>query len=161
MAMEIRGMKEVISNLNKELDLIDNKTLRGLIRSAIIIRRDMEKTPPLIPVDTGNLRASFFTVTKKGSVSSPNFRSTKDKKVNVGEMSANHSKAISEASSQVNTTKEPTLVLGFSAKYATKVHEDTESHRKKEGSGPFFLSQALQRNRKRIIDLVRREAKIK
>jgi hypothetical protein len=35
--------------------------MRGLIESAIIIRRSMDKEEPKIPVDLGNLRGSWFT----------------------------------------------------------------------------------------------------
>jgi hypothetical protein len=31
-----------------------------LIEGAIIIRRDMDRTPPMIPIATGNLRDSWF-----------------------------------------------------------------------------------------------------
>ncbi len=54
-------MEAVMTNLNAAILKIEAGSMKGLIESAIIIRRDMEKTPPLIPVDTGNLRASWFT----------------------------------------------------------------------------------------------------
>ena len=58
---ELLGMRTVMNNLNREILKIKAKSMKGLIESAIIIRRDMEKTPPLVPLDTGNLRASWFT----------------------------------------------------------------------------------------------------
>lgn len=58
---EIKGFDKVNRNLNKEIKGIKGRTMKGLIESAIIIRVDMDKTPPKIPVDTGNLRASWFT----------------------------------------------------------------------------------------------------
>ncbi len=57
----IKGMDVVLSNLSKEILAIKVRSAAGLIEVAIMIRRDMEKTPPLIPLDTGNLRASWFT----------------------------------------------------------------------------------------------------
>ena len=59
----LKGMDIVLSNLNKEIKAIEGRTMKGLIQGAIIIHTDMEKTPPLIPIDTGNLRASWFTST--------------------------------------------------------------------------------------------------
>ena len=50
-----------MKNINKELDKIKGKTMKGFIRAVIYLRRDMEFMPPLIPVDTGNLRSSWFT----------------------------------------------------------------------------------------------------
>lgn len=59
--MKIEGFKEVKANLSRELKKLDNFSSKGLIEAAIFIRRDMEVTPPTVPVDTGNLRASWFT----------------------------------------------------------------------------------------------------
>ena len=60
--MQLKGLNTVLKNLNKEVKKIKGRSMKGLIRSAAIIRRDMEFTPPLIPVDTGNLRDSWFTM---------------------------------------------------------------------------------------------------
>ena len=57
----IKGFDKVKRNLNKEIMAIQGRSMQGLIEAAIFIRRDMEETPPLIPIDTGNLRASWFT----------------------------------------------------------------------------------------------------
>jgi len=54
-------MDIILSNLNKEIRNIEGRSMKGLIQAAIIIRNDMENTPPLIPVDTGHLRSSWFT----------------------------------------------------------------------------------------------------
>lgn len=58
---QLKGIDIVVRNLNKEIKKIEGRSLKGLIKSAALIRKDMEDTPPLIPVDTGNLRASWFT----------------------------------------------------------------------------------------------------
>jgi hypothetical protein len=66
--VSLKGLEQVINNLNKEIKAIEGRSLTGLIRAAILVRRSMEETPPLIPLDTGNLRASWFTTTGyKGS----------------------------------------------------------------------------------------------
>ncbi|TSA10048.1 MAG: hypothetical protein D4R73_05945 [Deltaproteobacteria bacterium] len=57
----LRGLERVIHNLNKEIKAIEGRSMKGLIRAAIIIRRDMDITPPVIPVDTSNMRGSWFT----------------------------------------------------------------------------------------------------
>lgn len=57
----VTGVDKVLRNLNREIKQIEGLTMKGLIQSAILIRRDMEQTSPKIPVDTGNLRASWFT----------------------------------------------------------------------------------------------------
>jgi hypothetical protein len=58
--MSLKGLEEVVRNLNREIKAIEGRSLKGLIRAAIIVRRDMDATPPLVPIDTGNLRASWF-----------------------------------------------------------------------------------------------------
>ena len=64
----VKGMDIVLSNLNKEIKAIEGRSMKGLIRGAIIIHMDMKKTPPLIPIDTGNLRSSWFTSTFREGV---------------------------------------------------------------------------------------------
>ena len=57
----IKGMDVVLRNLNREIDALELRSKAGLIEAAILIRVGMDSTPPLIPIDTGNLRASWFT----------------------------------------------------------------------------------------------------
>lgn len=63
----LEGMKELMHNINKELESIKGRTAKGMILAAIHVRRDMDKTEPKIPVDTGKLRASWFAENVKGS----------------------------------------------------------------------------------------------
>jgi hypothetical protein len=57
----IKGLDIVLSNLNREIQLIKDRSMVGLGEAAMLVLADVEKTPPLIPVDTGNLRNSKFT----------------------------------------------------------------------------------------------------
>jgi len=57
----VRGVDKVIRNLNREIQQIEGRTMKGLIRAAALLRYDMDHTEPLIPVDWGNLRGSWFT----------------------------------------------------------------------------------------------------
>jgi hypothetical protein len=56
----IKGFDKVLINLNKEIKNIEGRTMQGLIGAAAYIRADMDHITPTIPVDTGNLRASWF-----------------------------------------------------------------------------------------------------
>ena len=58
---KVIGFDKVVNNLKREVRGIKNRSGKGLIEAAIIVQRDMDKTPPLIPVDTGNLHGSWFT----------------------------------------------------------------------------------------------------
>lgn len=59
--MSLQGLENVVRNLNREIKAIEGRSMAGLIRAAILVRRDMDETPPLIPVDKGFLRGSWFT----------------------------------------------------------------------------------------------------
>jgi hypothetical protein len=138
MSKYLQGLDRVLSNLKKETDKIPGKTLKGLIRAAIIVRRDMEQTEPKIPVDTGNLRSSYFLVTSNGDALD-------------GQNPGIPKQAVPG----------PYVALGFSANYAVKVHEAVNIKFKRPGSGAKFLESALDRNAKTIIDLIKQEAIIK
>lgn len=58
-------------------------------------------------------------------------------------------------------TQRPYIVLGFTANYATYVHEKTnkEVNWQRPGSGPLFFVTALDRNRAAIIKLLQEVAK--
>jgi len=164
----LEGMNEVLRNLNKEIKNIEGRTESGMIRAAIQVRRDMEKTPPIIPVDTSNLRASWFIITRsgRGATSTPTFsnvsKTTGERRsVDTQQMRAQHERVTQNASSEVKQYKYPVLIMGFSASYATEVHEDMTKKRKRPGSGPKFLEQSLIRNRSYILKVIREEARIK
>ena len=61
MSTYIRGLDTVMNNLNNEIAKMTERSMEGLIEAVIIVRRSMDEKPPLIPVDTTNLRASWFT----------------------------------------------------------------------------------------------------
>jgi len=124
MATQIRGMDNVLRNLNKEITKVEGLSMKGLIRAAIIIRRDMDKTSPLIPIDEGNLRASWFTDPRR-------------------------------------TSKGPSLRMGFAANYAWYVHEMVGANFQRPGAGAKFFEASLKRNKGKILEVIRKEAKIK
>lgn len=122
--IDTKQFENVISNLNKEIQKIGNRTIKGLIKAVALIRRDMDKTPPLIPVNTGNLRSSWFTSTLLNS---------KNKKV---------------------------VIAGFSANYAISVHEAVGASFKRPDSGAKFYEVSIKRNKKKVLEIIRDEAKI-
>lgn len=54
------GMETVMFNLNRQLDKMTVMSKVGMQEAVMLVRKDMETTPPKVPVDTGNLRASWF-----------------------------------------------------------------------------------------------------
>ncbi len=59
-SFKLRGISNVINNLNGAVREVEKKAVVGLTNAAIEIRRSMDKEAPKIPVDTGVLRASWF-----------------------------------------------------------------------------------------------------
>ena len=58
----LSGVDKVMRNLRLQLSKMEIKGTVGLMAGASIIRRDMDVTPPLIPILTGKLRASWFQI---------------------------------------------------------------------------------------------------
>ena len=154
----LSGLKEVEAGLNKAIAEIKETSLKGLIRAAIVIRDDMEHTPPKIPVDLGNLRAScYIAASGKGAVESGSNFTGKD----ASRLSSDHSQSVSSATAETASDKNPSVIIGFSAYYAVYVHEMPDTNNfNRAGSGPKFLEDAIKRNEQRILSIIAEEAKI-
>jgi len=61
MATGIKGIDSVTRGLEKALVRYQAGAAAGMIEAVAFLREDMDTTPPLIPLDSGNLRASWFT----------------------------------------------------------------------------------------------------
>lgn len=57
--MDLKGLEEVASNLNKALNTIKGKTLKGLMKSANLIE---SKSNEKAPIDQGNLVGTSYAV---------------------------------------------------------------------------------------------------
>lgn len=158
MITDIKGLENIMSNLNKEIEKIKNRSLTGLIKAARVVRDDMDFTPPLIPIDLGNLRKSWFIVTSNKAIicgRSPTFVGNDADKIKDG-----HTQALQEAKG-VEYGQGPYVVFGFGAPYALYVHEMIEAKFQRHGAGALFLSNAMARNSKRIFNIIAKEVKIK
>lgn len=155
----------IMRNLERELKRIEGKGMKGMIEAAIHVRRSMDKVPPKIPIDQGNLRASWFIVTSRGGGNQYKGRKPK------GKVGQEHPGVVSAAESSI-VGRMPVVAMGFSANYAIYVHENLNANfagkqtgKKKDsrrpGAGPRFFSAALDRNRKEIIRIIAEHAKIK
>lgn len=167
----VKGLDIVMANLQKELALIKNKTAEGLIRAGVDIRRETEKTPPLTPIDLGNLRASWFLVSAQGSEPDPlgysgDFKNRPGKKMQIkaSELKAEHTSAIAESKAIASQVKDPIVIMGYSANYAMWVHEIIkrfpQTKFSRPGSGAKWLEAAIKNNRNKIVETVGKYAKI-
>ena len=124
---KIEGFDKVIANLNKEIMAIENRTMRGLILGAALIRRETEHGTVKTPVDLGNLRASWFVVTANSvpvGKGVANFNGPQLTKLCVAHITTiQESQALLKAGGK----KLKAIICGYSAPYATWVHENVDA----------------------------------
>lgn len=154
----LKGFAQVMKTLNKEIKAIEGRTLDGLIQAGIIVIRSMEETPPRVPVDFGNLRASRFLVTKLGAEEGHNPEFIGE---NASRLQSEHSATVSRGVSAAKRVKDPVAIIGFSANYADAVHEAVDKNFRRPGSGAKFLEAAIKRNARAIINVIQEEARIR
>lgn len=157
------GLPKVLQNLNAQIMKIQGRTLLGLIRGAAIIKATMDSTPPTIPVDTGNMRHSWFIVTNNGGIRAgrnPTFVPGPYNDRDIGRLNTDHSKAIAEAALLVQGNT-PAVALGFSAYYSQWVHENVGAYFKKPGSGAKFFEAGVKNSTRRVLMVIQSEAKIR
>lgn len=152
MTLPIRteGLERVLNNLNTEVKKIKFKNKQGMIRAGLLVQREAQK---LTPVDTGNLKASAFTVWGPAArTTAPGFTGEDAAVLGLG-----HSQTVdSEKMSLPPGTSNPEVTIGFTAFYAFFVHEDGVT---RNWTGKKFLERALQENLARIIAVIREEVK--
>jgi len=153
----LEGLKEVKENLNKEIQKIEGRSLKGLIRGAIVIHRAAE---PMIPVHWGNLRASWFYVTSKGDVQiEGGFEGTGSAQAQEDTRQATQ-KAVTTA--QQKGAKGAFVIIGLGANYAIFVHEapeDTDFQR--PTAEVKFLEKAIKRNQREVLQEIANSAAFK
>ena len=172
----VTGLDEVIAETNRAVMEVENRTMSGLIRAVAMLRKDMDKVMPKIPVDTGNLRASWFVITSRGGIpsgSSPRFQKARTVKTKSGEMVEEsvdieklvkgHVQTLMEAKSIMDTVPiyQEAIAFGFGAYYALYVHEMMNAKFKRRGAGPKYFQAAIRRNAVKMLALIIKEARMK
>ena len=155
------GLDTVVKNLNAEISKIENGSLAGLLRATVIVRRSIDSETPMVPVDTGNLRSSWFVVSSKGNIEKGGSARFVDRPKNILEqLRTDHSTIIR---SSITNAKGmiPKVIFGFSAFYAEYVHEAIGTNFKRPGSGAKYLEAAIKSNAMKILDMVRQEAAVR
>jgi len=149
------GINKVMKNLNLEIGKMKIRGTTGLIESSIVIRRDMDKRPPLIPVDLGNLRASWFTtIGSRQPDPGGNFIGKGS-----GKLRGNHTGVVASASAKASSFIFPVIIMGFSANYSVFIHEMDFKKGNRPGSGPKFFESSLKRNTKVILTILKKNIK--
>jgi hypothetical protein len=164
------GVDKVMRNLNEEINSMKNRTAVGLIKACVLVRRDMEFSVPVTPVDTGNLRQSWYIASHLGIADggSPVFRQeTKDGKqissTKVAKMTREHAMVKNEAEQATyGKARLIKVIMGFSANYGIYVHENINPDIKwnRAGSGPKFFQSSISSKRGKMLKTIQRSARI-
>ena len=168
----IKGFDIYLANLNRELmQNVPDRSVKGLIMAAALIRRETEKSSPITPLDLGNLRSSFFIVSAKGKVANDTFntgfRDNPKTGLKASQLKSEHNDAITECKGIVQANeggKGKFLIMGYSANYALFVHEMPEGNftvKKGRVPGPKWFETAFKRNRAKILQIIKDNAQIK
>ena len=167
--VHIRGMKDVMQNLDKVLKQTNDNCLKALIRCSMLVRQGTEKESPKTPVDFGNLRASWFAVTAKDTVG----KQASFKGEGSGSMQTEHQSTVSSAQQVLRMGKKPSLIMGYTANYALYVHEminaDFTTPRKRggkliarrKGAGAKWFEASILRNEKQMVKIIQDEINLK
>ena len=141
--IQFKGLDQVIANLNKKVNEIENYTTQGVVAAALLVKGEaMRKTP----VDTGNLVNSAYAVWEGGKQRGDDGGPAADGAI------------VGSAKSALSSAKGPTAIIGFTAAYAVYVHEIDKNYRK-PGSSWKFLELALMENEQKILDLIKQSVK--
>lgn len=148
-AIRSRGVDIALFRIERQIKNIGPTTLKGQITSGLLIQGGAQRNTP---VDTGNLRASAFTVwARKRTGDAPKFRG-KD----AAERRNDHEKVVAGEKSQLSQNPfKPSVEVGFSAAYALPVHEDMNA--KHNVGHAQFLRLAIVQNSQAIVDILRQD----
>lgn len=153
----ISGVEKVMQNLNKEYaKLKGEKTAAGLARVAIIVRRAGEDDSPTTPLDTGNLRASFFAAIKgsEGLIFDGTGVGSKSNRRGA-ENTAFQTMVVDVARQAADASPFPVMFFGYSARYAAAVHEMVgDINWSKKGSGAKFFEHSLRSKKGEILKIL-------
>jgi hypothetical protein len=162
------GFKEMMVNLNREIGLIEGRTMKGLIAAAAMIKEETLHGALTTPKDVGNLRASWFVVTPTSVPSgrgTANFKDNPKRKLKASRMISDHTAVISECQGTVasmSAKDSPVIMLGYSAFYSGFVHEMVgATNWTTSGSGAKWFEAAIKNKKNTILKVIGENARIK
>jgi hypothetical protein len=133
----LQGLDKVIRNLNMEIGRIEGASMAGLWDAGLQIQAASQRR---VPVDLGNLKGSHYT---RNAANLERLQDPPDNAV---------------APLPSGSVAENMVEIGATADYAIHVHENLEAiHPVGEAK---FLEHAITENQGKILEIVRRRAKI-
>ena len=170
---KLRGLNTVVKNLGKRIDQAENLTLDGLVEGARYIYQQTESTPPITPVDTGALRASWFIYSNRGDETGPtrsrgpSRRSKSARKRKKAEiLKSSRTEEIAEAKNILGKYNDLVVVAGYAAPYAAYVHEGIGGKGEitrwsRPGSGKWWFLKAFKMSRNHIMKILQVKARVR
>lgn len=150
--MKLEGMDKVLARLNSEIAGIKNRTKKGMVTAALLVKGDaMRQTPR----DLSNLVGSAYTEHnwQKFSESVPKYRGPAAEK-----LAAEHSSRKAEGREEIAGIDGLVSTIGYTAYYAPFVHEIQKNYTVGNWQ---FLRNALANNEMKILSILKQEAQIK
>ena len=163
---KLKGVDEFMKALTKEVHELKGRTLKGMLEGAIVIQRAAE---PGTPIDVGNLRSSWFTISYRtqGDLSKgkPKPRpKTPEQRAQTAKVQAEHKTtvgAVQGGVSSIGNETHPVVAFGYSANYAAFVHEKIDAKFKRPKAHARWLYKAMQGSRAEVLEAIRKEASFK
>lgn len=160
----LEGINDVMKNINFHYDKMKGeKTAAGLARVAILIRQSGENDSPTTPMDTGNLRASFFAAIKDAKGPLFGGSGVGKKSEQRGEVNTTFQQmVVSTARQEAAASPYPIMYFGYSAIYAAAVHEMVGENIKwkKKGSGAKYFEHSLRSKKGEILQTLAESMKL-
>lgn len=162
----MQGIDEVVAALNRKLDKLEKRTLRGLYTAGLAMMKD---SMPFIPVVTGNLRNSMF-ISWPGGGALDSMNIFGYKQANVPQNLIEHQiRRLAKYKSLADKTN--SVFIGFTAAYAVWVHENPRAG-KTGGRSPKgrkyysystvgqykFFSYPLYKNMNKYVKIIKKKA---
>ena len=147
---EIKNIPKVVAEINKNVKRVFKATKKGLIAAGLHIQGEAQR---LCPVDTGNLKASGYTMWSDRSSSAPNNRRASGEERN--KQMLEYMARQSDLNSRTKSGSDFKVEVGFVASYAIFVHGNSRQVRFKVGQEKF-LQTAIQNNKVKIVEIIRR-----
>jgi hypothetical protein len=133
-SIRVAGLDNALEMLRKQPTAVSHRTLTGLVAAGLTVQRISQQ---LVPVDTGNLKASAFTLwrTMGENENAPAFRGE-----DAAEAGARHQRVVQQekATLPVDYVKKPEVEVGYSVAYAIMVHENLEARHPGGGTAKFL-----------------------
>lgn len=156
-AAKLEGVEEVLKNLNREIERIENVTRQGLIEGGLSVLKQSQKNSPVL---TGNMKASASIIASEREVPRPAWKGTKKvalDPVQAALLAQGFEEYVAQGQDEVTRDAKKSItsvIVGFGAWYSLFVHE-------RHPTKPKFLERALREKMAEVLERIRKRAKIK